>query len=82
MHIVVSHVVMLWTSYVSLTNLIGDAQVLLLVGLLPLVHFDGRGSRTGCLVHNLDLTFADLYCGCVLLPLCVGPRAHFFIRGY
>lgn len=82
MHIMVSHVVMLWTSYVCLPNLIGDTQVCLLVGLLPLVHFDGGGPWTCCLVHNLYFTFADLYCGCVLLPLCVGPRAHFFIRGY
>ena len=56
---------------------------MLLLRLLPLVHFDGRGPWTCCLVHNLDLTFAYLYCGCVvLLSLSVGPWAHFFIRGY
>ena len=43
---------------ISLADLIGDAEVRVLVD--AMVHFDRRGSGTLCIIHDINLSLTDL----------------------
>ena len=59
---------------ISLADLISDAKVRVLVN--AMVHFDRGGSRTLCIIHDINLSLTDLYRSLTVLT----RTTWFFIR--
>ena len=59
---------------ISLANLISNAKVRVLVD--AMVHFDRGGSRTLCIIHDINLSLTDLYRSLTILT----RTTWFFIR--